>query len=47
MPLGHEISGVVAAVGGAVRNLKLGQRVAVRAPAGPEAEPTDLPITDW
>jgi len=36
MPLGHEISGVVAAVGSAVRSAKVGQRVAVRAPAGPQ-----------
>src|SRR5262249_11528021 len=36
MPLGHEISGVVAAVGGAVKTARVGQRVAVRAPAGPQ-----------
>ena len=36
MPLGHEISGVVAAVGAAVRSATVGQRVAVRAPAGPQ-----------
>lgn len=36
MSLGHEASGIVAAVGEAVTSVKVGERVAVRAPGGPQ-----------